>query len=262
MRVYNWKYNCEQILKNDAYTTKNQIFKEQIYLVRYLLDQNNNDQEVAYNIWKKIPSKYTVGNSEYSIRGLFHVLLNKAAKITAQDFIDKIVIYQGEIDYINKLDVHVNFKHFLLLLLAYSRSNNRSYNMWDHIIRSELLHLAGWKRVDEDILAQIAEWNHKYCLYEVFSVVMHSGREVVKHCSNILLHYDRVDEKDAQYEFNTVEEVAQIFHKFAQQKRICPTCGVFFNISSKAKTDLCPACYTKYRKKRHAEIMRNSRKKK
>ena len=259
MRIYDWYENSERIIQNNAYSSKNQLLKEQIYLVKYLTEQGLTDDEV-FDVWMQIPSKYIEAfSNKRELREWFDKhIVTTAHAIKDLKPSNGIAICKSEIDYIDSLDVEVYFKKFLLALLAYSRLGIRKYVKWDRFIRSDLLKMAGLSRVRESTIAQMAQWNRKYLLYDTTPVVFHN-KQHIELLNNILLHYDTGNVEAAEYRLPSVEDISILFDKLHERIKICTKCGQGFYVSSKSQTELCPECYKKQRRQNRIEAKRRER---
>lgn len=260
MQIYDWYANSQKILKNGCYTTKNQVFNEQIHLVKYLMDQYDNDVDAVFDIWRSVPSDYTETSNERELKDWFNKVLAKAKQIKKLEPSNKIWICQSEIEYINSLQVYLYFKKFLLLLLAYSRIKQGPYVMWDLHIKNELLRRAGVVKVNTGVIEHVAKWNQQYHLFETIGVI--SKRANDNSLTNVVLHYDIGHKEEANFFFEDLSDVSTLFPLLKDIQTICPVCGKKFEKGSKSKTDLCPDCYKKHRRSYNTKLMQTVRQRK
>ena len=259
MRIYDRYATSEKILEDRTYTSRNQLLKEQIYLVKYLLDKGESEDGI-FTLWQTIPSKYIEAfEDQRELRKWFDEhIVHVAYTIKELKPSYGIAICKSEVEYIDKLNVDVYFKKFLLLLLAYSRLGVRKYVKWDRYIRSDLLKQAGVPQIRDRIVGQMARWNKQYLLYDTTPVIFHN-KQHIELLNNILLHYDIGDVNKAEYKFSSIESVTILFSMFHNPVKICKCCGKEFTVNSKTQTDLCPDCYHNKRKQQFSAAKRKAR---
>jgi hypothetical protein len=245
MAIYNWKENCEKILKTKQYTTYKKSFYEQIVFIKYLQNQDKSKEEV-YNIWinTKSPQLHILqeDNNNIEINLLYHILWKKAenCKVLNKEP-TKIKLFQEEIDYINSLYCEEWFRKYLIGLLFFYKFFNSSYLILTKDINIDILSKLNKKEFTDRQIQIANEYREKYSLYitQVKNVQNNQERALqINYCykEGVLIN-----------EYTDPLQFTEVFSLLKKGTALCEKCKTIYTINARTKRDICLECYKKER---------------
>ena len=243
--------NSERILATGLYQRRDWNFKEDRWLVKYLLDAGKNKEEI-YQILLEV--FFTRERNTYLIDeagDLFEKIYKKAAKLKKLIRYPTIKIFQEEIDFINNSKTPAQTKQLSLLLLVYCKLN-RTYQFIDgifEVVLTSLKRLTVAKRQirgkDNPLSKELercgmirrVEIDEDNCYFPDKDEYDYKKIVFVRKKGSVA------------FETRTILDVP-LYFDLLYSRMVCPLCGKEYDISPKSKTDLCPECQKEKRKQR------------
>ena len=223
----------EEVLKQAHYNTKRSVVAEQTHLCQYWQEKGI-DKKEAYETWCLLGSPQVIACfSKGELREQFNYFWEAAIKFGY----NKKYIYgltQKEYEYIDSLDVDAEYKNFLYKLVEYCRTYGEGNRfscgqvVWNALVKGNRHHST------ESRERKMAVWNEKYRLYQVSA---YQEPAESKSRNRVILHY-----------LDTEGEPV-FFGEFVSHKRVCDVCGKQFEVMVQGKTNHCPECQKKIRRK-------------
>lgn len=226
MLILDWNKNSEEILKQGHYNTKRSVNAEQAHLCRYWQEKGF-DKEEAYKIWVSLESPQVVGCfEEEERREYFESFWTKAMEEGPNERYAYGLTCK-EFDFINGLDVDLEYKNFLKTLVEYCRTYGKNGVFYCPQTIYNGLVKQGRRSIPEAREIKMATWNVQYVLYA--TKVYQDLIENTSKCQITLFFFDKNGINDCH-------------KKLSERTHKCPMCNKEYVVTNKRKTDLCPEC--------------------
>lgn len=225
MIILDWNKNSEEVLAQGHYNTKRSVNTEQTRLCQYWQERGI-DKDEAFKIWVSLESPQVIGSLNEEERWEYFNYFWVRAKHYGVNKPYKYGLTKKEYDYINGLDIDLEYKNMLKVLAEYCASYGRENfftclkSEWRGMLRGQR------QKLTDLVWATIGEINRRYNLFSYESFIQNKKEKVAV----TLYYFDVENTERAQYMFTT-------------DNKTCVKCGIRFYASSKSKTDLCPECY-------------------
>ena len=235
-QIFDWGENSEKILRGEGYTTFHSRFREQVALVRYLLDRNHEEEEI-YGIWKNTnPETILYADTEEEKREVYK-RVRVAARKWQNRFYSSVMVYKEEMDYINQMDEPLWVKQYVLCMLVVYKYYQQTYCQYTNRIKCFCYSKTNVKFERSQYTLTLCD-----CIknYRVYDTVIHDSNVAFKVNFAQSLGTPLARIKSPAY----VEEL----YKWLKDSRVCTCCGKSFECSSKSlRRMLCDECYRKER---------------
>lgn len=234
-QIFDWSENSEKILRGEGYSTFHSHFREQVAVIRYLLDRGYSKEEI-YERWKATaPKEILFADTEEEKREFFGRVWRKAQKWTNRMY-PPIVLYKEEIDFINAMDVVPWIKQYVLTLLVIYKYYGQTWCAYTNRIKCFCYAQTYVKIEREQYTLKLCDCIREYCPY---TTTIHDCSVAFKvnfaQCLGTRL--DSIPNPS---------QVQKLF-KYLKSEKICTCCGKSFQVSSKVKRTVCDSCYKKQR---------------
>ena len=272
--IFNWYENSKQIHKtklltrNDGQDLKGQHSQEIAY-VRYLLSLGLTKPEMFANFVSiKNGSAAIFSHSPEQQLTLFNSRLSKAKKLgplTNED--NHVIIYQKEIDYLNKLVAPLWVRQYWLGLLIWYKTIKKRYTVvikdtkWYTWIMSKCKNNYSYRKKVETL----AEWNRR----NKFPVRINTfdydnkrgGYKYKASAVSVTLKWCKT-EGDVLEDNVLLENFTDLFKYLRPAAFTCKECGQLYDIDKMNPNDLhmCPICQKAHFRARKARNKRDERK--
>ena len=133
--IFDWAENSEKILNGEGYTTKVHQTFEQIMLFCYLREKGYNKEQI-FDLWIKTNSLLLqkIDDDKDQRDKYFGKLLSDSTKYKIEKG-SEIKIYQSEIDFINKMEVSLWIKQYVLTMLCIYKWYGKEWCRYDNKIK-------------------------------------------------------------------------------------------------------------------------------
>lgn len=241
-QIFDWGENSEKILRGEGYSTFHSRFKEQVAVVRYLLDKGFTKEEV-YEEWKKTkPKDILYADDEHEKKEVFGRVWRKAQRWVNR-FYSSVTIYQEEVDFINNMSVIMWIKQYILTLLCVYKYYRQTWCCYTNRIKCFCYSQTYVLNEREEYTLKMCECLKNYAPYTT-----------VIHDSNVAFKMNFAQALGTPLATIKNPSQAQELFKYLKDTRVCSQCGKTFEVNSaKLRRDICKECY---RKNRHAKQYR------
>lgn len=241
--IFDWKSNCENILKTGEYTTRNHQYTEQVVLFRYLIDRGLAQDEI-YEKWSNTNSILYNKIKDDSVEINFHFwrIYRMAQKWEIKTY-NKIIIYKSELDFINSMNVVRWIKEYVLTMLCIYKYYGLSWCKYDKDIKRFCYSVTYQKRERVKTIEKLSEAFNKYniCTFTVASSVPHYKINFISNVKDDVI-VGQIDNP----------RQAPDLMGLIKCERVCPVCGKTYEYTSKNyHIDMCPECVKHERYKRN-----------
>ena len=249
--IFDWVENSAKVLKTKQYSTFHSRFREQVALVRYLLDQGLQKEEI-YEKWKETnPHEIQYADDEQEKKEVFGRVWRKAKKWHNR-FYSPITIYQEEIDFINSMSVILWIKQYILAMLCVYKYYHEAWCCYTNRIKCFCYSQTYVQNEREEYTLKMCE-----CLksYRPYTTVIHDSNVAFKMNFAQMMGTPLITLHNPAY----VQDAFQ----YLKDSRICSKCGKAFEVNSaKLRRDMCEECYRKERARKQYELQKQSRRRK
>ena len=237
--------NSKRLLQTGQYQLKQSKGREDVWLMAYLLSKNYEKEDIR-KVWIKIYKTRHKEQNRDEIGAAFEGFYRSARRWRLWEGKD-IIIYQEEIDIINKTHVLPWIKEYALMCLGYFKSLGRDKQNLGLFPGPDLRRMTSCKRVQGNI-----NENARCCAAGLLHIM-----QQIK-CSYMTgAEYETIDIKvpflknkgKEIFRTNTLMDVPLAF-KMLRNEGVCPECGNTFQITPKTKRQICYDCWRKKRKDR------------
>ena len=235
-QIFDWNENSEKILNGGGYTTFHSHFREQVALVRYLLDRGKSKEEI-YDQWKQTnPKEIEFADTEDEIREFFGRIWRKSKKWINRLY-PPIQIYQEEIDFINGMDVTPWVREYVLTLLTVYKYYGQTWCAYTNRIKCFCYSQTYVKIEREQYTMKLCD-----CIknYKPYTTVIHDCNVAFK------INFAQC----LGTRIATIKNPAEVQKLFPllKKERVCSCCGKVFSYKTgKLKRTECDECYAKRR---------------
>lgn len=241
--VFDWAENSEKILNGEGYTTKVHQTFEQIMLFCYLREKGYNKEQI-FDAWIKTDSLLLqkIGDDKDQRDKYFGKLLADSTKYKIEKG-NEIKIYQSEIDFINKMEVSMWIKQYVLTMLCIYKWYGKEWCVYNDKIKRFCYSCTDVKREKSDVFALLLS----KCLeqYKPYIIKHLNGKVVFK------INFDNFAENRVVFSIANPRNIEAKINNIKCEK-ICEICGKTFEYNSHNKhLNICKACYNKRRAKGH-----------
>lgn len=250
--IFNWRNNCIKILQTNEYShndrwEKKEEYRQQIWLIAYLV-RLGWDKERIRKKWESIPAiQYSAIDSLHpeELDMYFDTLYNKGVIAGGTNSFRKmdnveLVIYQEEIDEINKILTSYEFRKYLFMLLAvykyYSFTRGACY--FDSKVRGYAFETSNPGKKYGDYSEALVNLNREAgCPIQ---------SKIVKQFHISHLNFAK-ETGTPVVKFHDPVELVEHLNVIKRPKLTCKICGKKFVYTTKTKKDICDDCYAKQR---------------
>lgn len=245
--------NCKRMIDSKQYQLSTSRGKEDLWLCKYLKDKNYSKED-AYQVWLPIyQSKYGAAEHEdYEPDAKFNEFWNHCDGVRLRENCGVIVIYQEELDFINRTSLSQWEKEYMLLLCAYCKVRKKTDYVRDKFPPMELKRMVERPKRKADDFAK---------LYNKLVDIQFLQERTIKTFNQYDGEYDTntcvklmvCNTSGAPViKVNTILDIPLHFDKISM-KKICPQCGQEFDYHSKTQRSVCSECYKKQRLQKQKE---------
>ena len=240
--IFDWSENSEKILNGEGYTTKVHQTFEQIMLFCYLREMGYNKEQI-FDLWIKTNSLLLqkIGDDKDQRDKYFGKLLSDSTKYKIEKG-NEIKIYQSEIDFINKMEVSMWIKQYVLTMLCIYKWYGKEWCVYNDKIKRFCYSCTNVKREkSEEKALMLSNCIQKYFPYKI------SNRD--KMVSFKILFCNMLNEKYI-CNIKNPRNVSKIFG-LLKNERACADCGKVFEYDyHTVNILLCRECRKKLKYKR------------
>ena len=236
--IFDWAENSAKVLETKKYSTFHSRFREQVAIVRYLLDRGYQKDEI-YEAWKETnPHEIQYADDEQEKWEVFGRVWRKAQK-WKNHFHAPITLYKEEIDFINNMSVILWIKQYVLTMLCVYKYYRQTWCGYTNRIKCFCYAQTYVKNEREDYTLKMCDCLRQYSPY---TTVIHDSNVAFK--MNFAQAYGT--------SLVTIKDPTRVQELFGLLKdtRVCPTCGKTFEVTSSIRRELCDECYKKVRNKK------------
>ena len=238
--------NSKRILQTGQYQYQKSFGVEDIWLISYLHSLGKTKNEI-YEIWEPIHlTREKNADNVWNLGPVFESLYQKGSGFVLTGR-NEIVIFQEEIDEINKAKMLPWMKEYLLVLLGFFKAIGKKRCYIQDIPFSLIKSFVSIKRVK-------SEYNINQICREQGYVTMELKTKVNKRYGTTkeMNFFSITYAKDEGTPVFRAESILDINNAFPLLKNVlvCEQCGKTFDINSKTKRKICAECYRKKRLER------------
>lgn len=237
--IFDWIENSEKILRGEGYSTFHSRFKEQVALVRYLLDAGYSKESI-YEKWKWTnPKEIMFEEDEEEKRRIFGRVW-RHSKRWENRLYGPIIIYQEEIDFINNMSVILWIKQYILTMLCVYKYYHQTWCCYTNRIKCFCYSKTYVQNEREEYTLKMCDCLKNYAPY---TTVIHGNNVAFK------MNFAQAIGTPLTTIKNPLQ--CQALFKYLKDTRVCPCCGKTFEVNSaKLRRELCDDCYRKQRSKK------------
>lgn len=234
--VFDWAENSEKILNGEGYTTKVHQTFEQIMLFCYLREKGYNKEQI-FDLWIKTDSLLLqkIGDDKDQRDKYFGKLLSDSTKYKIEKG-NEIKIYQSEIDFINKMEVSMWIKQYVLTMLCIYKWYGKEWCRYDNKIKRFCYSCTSQKKENNSSNSKVLseccnEYNPYVVRYKDASVVF---KQNIENSGNVL---------------STINNPRNVLEcmKLLKCEKTCIKCGRVYEYNYHNKhLSFCPKCYKIY----------------
>lgn len=238
-QIFDWNENSEKILRGEGYSTYHSLFREQVAVIRYLLDRGKTKEEI-FEIWKSTsPKEILYADTEEEKWEFFGRVWRKAKKWVNRLY-PPIQIYQEEMDFINGMDVTPWVREYVLVLLCIYKYYGQTWCAYTNRIKCFCYSQTYVKIEREQYTLKLCD-----CIkeYNPYTTVIHDCNVAFKinfaQCLGTRLAT-----------IKNPSEVQKLF-PYLKNEKVCACCGALFTYNSgRIKRTICDECYRKERNRK------------
>ena len=245
---------CEKTPAPGSHT----YYEQDVLYIKYL-QLIGHDREQIFEEWKKM-FPYNTSNDEYNDI-IFSKLYKKASSYRQKNRYD-VVIYQSELDFINKQCVRRWMKEaYLIMLVKYKRDVANGNGRYQYMPYTKILRNTSLKNPRPNNIAALTDFFEKIG----FMHLEYEEPDVPQEYAFRNWHDDELDDldyKEEYYCFSLLQpqggDIAFVVHYMGEQSKIikhvsdeseCQLCGKSFILSQTGYNarPICPECFQKQR---------------
>ena len=255
---YNERKYAEKILK-EGFLTNYYIYELKLVAKFYkkIGCKPKDRKELLYKFCEKHMENFNRVRFYKTINSILRFASKKTSKIIE---IDKIPVYDEEVDYINNLDLNYHYKKVLFALLVQNKINKEIAEIL-YNNPSQYNFFGGSKKHFTEI-KEMAKIPTKYNINKIIHHFSNEGLVEVRTRGkiNLLFVEDIPQGEEVVMEITTYDNVGYYFDWYNGDKKIaeCVECGKLIKLTSNRKK-YCEECWREKQLKWQRESMRKSR---
>lgn len=241
--------HCLKMIEKEQYLDENSLGREDLWLCKYLKDSGYSVKE-AFNIWQKIHINRYGGEKRDTISTLFLSFWNRCDKVVLN--CETFAVTKGELEFINRLDMALWKKQYVLYLIAYFKITKGKW-LKDYYYPPEAIkHKVKRPNRNEDrgnSITLITDDLLSNGVLECKTDKISGYDEEDEFVQSYYRTRNIADDKEIVFEFSSVDEIVD-YLPLIKSEMVCPNCGNKFEISSKTQRCVCEDCWKKEQSKR------------